>query len=291
MSKPKFLIPVANADETAPASVTIEYVKKGDGGKAFWQLDLEGAAPVARVAEFRQSNTELRGKLEEFVSQLTGKPASDFKGIELDELAVIVEASAKANADALAAAKKAGKGTGKDGEKTIDEIVAERTKAMQDAHKTEMEKLRGERDSDRAELSRVKIDSAVIAEATKHGLLPGAHEDIAFRAARCMRLEDGKVVIYEPDGKTKRFSAKDGSDMGIEEWAAEQVEKSGHLFSKSAGAGGQGGQKRPGNGGGPVVNPWAPGKENLTQQMQMYAENPSQAVAMAREHGVEIAAP
>jgi hypothetical protein len=125
----------------------------------------------------------------------------------------------------------------------FEELVAQRTKRLQDDHATqisEFQKNVKERESQLAklteELSTERIDNALVLHATKAGVRPGALPDVINRARRVWRLVDG--VPTPTDGDKLIYGKDPSKPLPMEEWLDGLRKGDGaHLFEGSGGGG------------------------------------------------------
>ena len=104
-----------------------------------------------------------------------------------------------------------------------------------------------------------------------------AIEDVTLLAERIFTIDEtGKVVAKDNVGCTPGISP--------EVWLNEMQQKRPHWWGPSAG-GGAGGNR---GGGSFTSNPWSAEGWNMTQQGQIYNENPAKAEQMARSAGTSI---
>lgn len=249
----------ASKDEI-PAEHVALYVEKD--GK--WILDVDGAVPVARLDEFRDTNRGLMKERDELKKR--------FEGIDPDEAKRLMTIK-----DDLE------KGRNKDG-KTVEQLVDERTAKM----KTDLEKRATEAEAAlairEADLAKLKINDAVLAAAVKKGLKPTAADDVAMRAQQTFKLKDGRPVAFEGD---KEAYGKTGDPLTIDEYVDGLITKAPHLFEASSG-GGAGGS---GNGNPPTgqgVNYWKKEHWNMSKQGELVKKDPKQAAALARAAGKPV---
>lgn len=124
-----------------------------------------------------------------------------------------------------------------------------------------------------------KIVDAVTTAARKLKVQDCAIEDaILTGRSHLMVDEDGNVVT--------RDGAPISAGLNAEVWLTEMQSKRAHWWGDSTG-GGAGGSKG-GNAG--ANNPWSKENWNMTQQGQVYRENPQKAEQMAKAAGVTIGA-
>lgn len=279
--KPKFRYPVAEK-ANIPEGIAPYYVEK-DG---FLTLDIDGAGDAValnrKLDEFRTNNQTLRQDIEEVAAVATGKKPEDFRGVAKDTILTDVTSAVAAHAAAGSAKTK----------EQIEAASEARITAMTNAHKTEVQRLTTENAAARKELSELKIDKAVLDEATRNGLRPEAGPDVMARARSIFTLDDkGNPVARNPDG-TPMFDQTTGNPLDIKTWTTQLSTTAAHLFKESQGAG-TGGGDAPGGGGKPPagagVNPWKKETFNRTEQAKIYSQDKAKAIRMAAEAGVKIA--
>ena len=244
--------------ELIPAGLEAAYVERE--GK--WHLDVKGDA----ADEYRKNNIALAQQLRD--------QAKRFEGIDPDALRA---EKAKLDAERVkleeAAALKAGE---------LDRVVELRSRAAREASEKKAADSAAEAARYLAELAIVKIDQAVVAEATKRGLRATALKDITARAKSTFRLVDGVPQAVESDGTTVRL-AKDGmAALSIAEWIDGQVSEAPHLFESNAGGGAAGNVTGGGGIGGraPAKNPWKKESLNITEQMRITKSDPQMAARL-----------
>lgn len=261
--KPKFRY---TSEADIPAALKPFYIQSGTD----WVLDVDGGAEASKVKEFRDTNTQLKSDLDALKAK--------YAGIEDPELA----RELLTKADDLKNEKLMKKGD-------LDAAVASRMDAAQKAHKAALDAVEARAKTAEASVQRMTIQTAVLEEASKHGLRPTAAADLIARASQTFTLKDGKLVATGPDGK-ERY-AENGIDLLTPaDWIKNDALKNApHLFeaSQGAGSGGTGGQKPPGQGTG-GVNPWDPKAPNVTAQSQLYRTDPANARRLAAMHGVTL---
>jgi hypothetical protein len=227
-----------------------------------WVLNCEGAVPNARLDEFRQTNIDLKKKLEAF---------GDIDPVKAKEL--------MAKADEIEAAKVKG-------DDAVKELVEKRVAKMKEEHDREMGVMRTKLETTESQLAARTIDAALIEAGAEFGLRQTAHDDAVARGRTVFKLEDGKPVAYK--GEEKLYG-KDGSPMTPREFIEGLTKAAPHLFepSEGSGAGGSGA----GGGGGRMPeggNPWMKETFNLTRQAQVMKADPAAAKRLAAKAGVPL---
>lgn len=247
---------IYESEDEIPEGLKEHYTE--DGGK--FVLQCEGAVPKKRLDEFRQTNTELKTRLEAF------------DGIDPEEYAKMLKERGDWEA-----------GNAKTKEE-IEEQVEKRTKALKEEGEKKIAELEATTATQRAKLEKLQIDAAVIDAATEIGLKTTAHDDIVSRARGTWKLdEDGKPVAMDGDEK---LYGPGGDPMSMAEWSAKLAKDAPHLFEENKGGGSGGGGK--GGGTGDEVNPWNEKTFNLTEQGKMLRADPDKAKRMAAAAGRPI---
>lgn len=235
----------------------------GDDGK--WTLQVEGAVPVEKLNEFRSTNTTLLKQVDEFKSK--------FDGIDPEAARKALETVSKIDEKKLVDAGK------------LDEVIASRTKAMQEAHDKALGQATAELEGAKAQLSRLVVDQAILDAGTKLGLRQGAADDLINRGRAVFQLKDGAPAALDEKGNP-RYGAK-GEPLSVEEFVESLLKSAPHLFDESKGAGSSGG-----NGGDGGVhkgdNPFDKTKPNMTEQAKLLRTNPRLAARLAAQAGVKL---
>ena len=285
--KPKFRHPIADK-ASIPEALLPFYVEK-DG---FMVLDIDGAGDAValnkKLDEFRNNNQTIRQDLEEVAAAATGKDAAAFKGVPKDSILSEITTAVAAHTAAGSAKTK----------QEIEAASEARITAMTAAHKREADRLTSEHAAARKELSELKIDKAVLDEATRLGLRPEANPDVMARARAIFTLDDkGNPVARNPDG-TPMFDPTTGDPLNIASWSKHLSGTAPHLFKESQGAGSGdaapagGGGGGGGGGGAPKpttgVNPWKKETWNLSEQGKIYQSDKPRAIKLAAEAGKVI---
>jgi hypothetical protein len=212
------------------------YTEQDDGS---FVLDVEDKDFKSKLSEFRSNNIKLAKELELARSQL-----DQFKGVDPTKYA---EMSKKLDELEDKNLLDAGK---------IDELVATRTERMRQTYDGQVKALQEKWESEKrraddreSSLSRVLIDNEVTSAIGRVGtVVKGGLPDIVSRARTMWRLEDGKPVPYDSEGKVKYGESGD-SPMTMDEWAKSLLEEAPHLFERSGGSG-SGGSGEAGSRGG-----------------------------------------
>lgn len=228
-----------------------------------WILNCEGAAPAAKVDEFRKNNIELKKQLEAF------------NGIDPKKHAELVKKEADFEMSKA------------DTKEKVDELVSKRMAKMTEEHEAAVKTLTEEREKLNKQLTTLQVDQAVITTATEIGLRKSASEDIIARASRTWRLEDGKPVAYNEDGE--KIFGRLGEPISMKEWAEGLAKNAPHLFEENSGSDSSGGGGGGGGGGGAGgENPWSEKAWNLTKQGEMLRADPNKAKRLAAAAGKTI---
>ena len=225
-----------------PADLKPHYLER-DGA---WHLDRDRDP---KFDEMRQSNINLLKEIATWKQRFDGIDPDAYRAL-MDEKRQLEEK----------AALKAGE---------VEKVMAARTAAQEAAHKKVLDEYK-ERATKAEELyAKERIDRAVLAEATKHGLRPTAVADLVARARATIRMVDNEPRIF--DGDVMRLGKDGVSPMTLAEWVEALGTDAPHLFEANAG-GGAVGSSAGGTAAG-MENPWRKGAENLTQQSILLKTN------------------
>jgi hypothetical protein len=239
-----------------PEALRAYYKQEGDK----WVLQCEGATSNAKVAEFRDRNIQLQKDKEELEKK--------YKDVDPVKYADLVKREAELGDGELI--KKSG----------VDALVQKRTETMRNEYETKLKEANDKLTTAHGELTGLKIDHAVLAEAGPLGLRKTAHADLVSRARTSFKMEDGKPVAY--DEKGQKVYGADGQPLTIKEWSTGMVKSAPHLFEPNSGGGSSGG------GGGTFSgpNPFVQGQNwNLTEQMRIMRQNPQEAARLQAAAG------
>ena len=184
------------------------YTQGADG--AFY-LNVDGAVAKEKLDEFRDRNIQLMKDMEKF------------KDVDPEKYAQLKSEHDKLTEGELI---KAGK---------VEELIASRVTAMKTAHEAAMAELKGRYDIGQRQLETLLIDNEVRAHATKAGVAATAVDDVLLRAKTMFKVEDGKPVAKDADGKV--IYGKDGTNsIAIGDWLSGLKEQAPHLFAPSQGS-------------------------------------------------------
>lgn len=226
-----------------------------------WVLNCEGAAPSAKVDEFRQNNIELKKKLDRF------------KDVDPEKYRELLDREASFEAPRATDKTK------------VEELVAKRTAQMAADHDKALSATKADNESLRAELARLQIDGAVTSAASEFGLRSSASEDVISRARSVWRLgDDGKPVAMNGDEK---IYGRAGEPISMKEWVETLSKSAPHLFEPNGGSNASG--SGAGSAGSDGINPWADKTWNLTKQAEMLKSDPAKARRMASMAGKQVA--
>jgi len=192
------------------------YAKNDEDGKFY--LQVEGAVSKKKLDEFRNNNITLR------------QEAEKYKDINLDKYNELLAAAVDADKKKMVPVSK------------IDEMVAEKTKTMQQEHAKTVQKLETEKGQLNSSLNTLLIDTDVRKNAVgdAYKVTDTAMDDVVMRAKTVFKVENGRAVPY--DGNNNIIYGKDGTNpMSVNEWITGLHKTAPHLFDKSAGSGATGG--------------------------------------------------
>jgi len=256
--KPKYKY---TTEAEIPEALKAFYQKASDGT---WVIDVDGAADADRLREFRDNNISLTKELADV------KKA--WEGFSPDEVKALVAKKAE-----IEAQKSKDKGE-------IEQLVTQRTEAMKQEHEKALNTIKTQADAANAELSKIKIDQALVAAASKHGLRASAQTDLIHRGRTIFQLENGQVTPKGPDGKP--IYGPKAEPLTPDEWVETLAKEAPHLFEQSAGSGAEG--SKGGAKGTTGANPWKTETLNRTRQAQILKTDPQAAKRLAAEAGVQL---
>ena len=172
---------------------------------------------------------------------------------------------------------------GKVDDKQIEEIVERRLRSKVapierelNQTKTQLQEANGQIEAFKGKDRSRTINDQIREAALKAKILPEALDDALLLAERIFELdEDGNVVTKEGKSFTE--------GVGPAVWITEVQSKRPHWWPASAGSN-AGGSRGTGSG----ANPWSNKAWNVTQQAQLYKENPTKAAQMAKAAGTSI---
>ena len=256
--------------EEIPEGLSDYYEQKDDGK---YILKVEGMSEKSKLDEFRNSNIDLRKKLED-VSAV----AESFNGIDpvvardaLEKMKAVEnqELMAKGKFDELLAKKESEYG-GK-----IEALTKHATEQENSAKKY------------KDELETYRITSAIQSAVNEAGTpQSSAVADILARAKTSWQIDDkGELFCIDNLGKA-RYSENGTQYMSPQEWSKELIANAPHLFVPSNGSGANGSGELSGTAVG--QNPWNKESMNLTKQGQILKDNPTLAKQLAGEAGIEL---
>lgn len=205
------------------------YVKHEDGN---FYLDVDGAVAKQKVDEFRNNNIDLKKQVEEYESK--------FKDIDPAKYSeMLAEIERLSNDDN----KNKNQGPSKE---EIENIVAERTKAMKQDYENQVQALKNANETQAGQLNGLLIDSAVRSAATEAGVRKGALSDVVLRAQQSFKVVDGNAVAHDENGGI--IYGKNGTDpLSVHEWVSGLKTSAEHLFEANSGGGAGGSDNRNNN--------------------------------------------
>lgn len=215
-----------------------------------WLIDIEGGiADPAKLREFRETNIRLEREKTELQGQVD----------QLQEQVL----------------KPAGK-------------VSEQVETLKAEHAKALAIAQGNATKAEAELTKLRIETAVATEAVKRGVRPEAMPDFLRRGREELKTVDGKTIAIGPDGGTRYNES--GEPMTIGEWIASTEKSAPYFFVPNRGTGGQGSGNGAQGGSGSYnkPNPFKAESRNMTEQGTLIKTNPSLAKQLAGEAGVKL---
>ena len=200
-----------------------QYVEK-DGA---YHLDADGLVPKDRVDEFRNNNIDLKKQLDDL--------KKTYEGIDVEQVKELLKKEIQLKEKKLIDSGK------------VDELLEERTKSMKTEYEKKIKELSDKVASSDTQLERLVIDNAIQSEAVKSGVRDTAMEDVLLRGRARFKLQDGKAVPLNGEGKT--IYGKDGSTPeSMTEWVSGLSTSTPHLFKPSTGGGTNGNNGNGSNG-------------------------------------------
>lgn len=235
------------------------YFKKQDDGT--WQLEIEGAVPVAKLAEFRDNNRALKAENDKLKADFDGVDAAEYKKL-------------KGRAELLDDGKLVGA-------EKIEEKIAARVAAMKTEHDKAVAELTKARDTAEGQVASFMIDGELRRAGTELGVLETAFDDVILRGKTTFKMVDGKPTAFGPDGK-ELYSPSKGDALTVREYVEGLAKSAPHLFKPSSGSNSEGSKNQ---GAGTGNNPWKTETHNLTKQMEITRTNPALAAKLKAEAG------
>ncbi|AAX84852.1 putative phage structural protein [Xanthomonas phage Xp15] len=194
------------------------------GPDGSYYLDVDGAVDKSKLDEFRDNNVALRAQIEKF------------KDVDPAKYQELMAEHAKIHEGELI----------KKGD--VEGLVNHRTQTMRTEYEGKLNSLSKNYEIAQRQLETLTIDNVVRDRSIKLGVAPTAVEDVLLRAKSVFRVEEGRPVAKDPEGKI--VYGKNGTDpMDIGEWLGGLKDQAPHLFQPSTGSGGNGGNRQAGNGG------------------------------------------
>lgn len=213
---------VLDSIEDLDEGIKALYSKHTDGK---FYLDVEGAVSKSKVDEFRDNNVSLKQQVEEMTDK--------YGNVDIEKYNELMEKAAQDDGKKRVSMEK------------VDEIVAERTKAMKAEHGNQIDALQTANSGLNGQLNGLLIDGAVRSAAIEAKVRNVAVEDVVLRAKTTFKVVDGKAVAHDGEGAV--IYGKDGSNpLSTAEWIGGLKTTAPHLFEESKGGGAGGGDKKPG---------------------------------------------
>ena len=232
-----------------------------------WFLTVEGVVDESTHSEFRNNNRALMREL-----NVTTMDEAIARLAELKDLDPVLYKTLKKEFDANKNKKLVDEGK-------IDELVVQRTEEMKKAHEKELKKRDDQIVSLTTSLEKHLIDDSIATAAASKGVRNTAVPDVKGRGRQLFKLQDGKVVAIDENGKEK--FGKDGKTLSVTEWMDSLATDAPHLFEPNGG-GGSGTHHRQ-NSGYSGKNPWSNKSINRTEQVRIKRENPTLAAQLEAE--------
>lgn len=274
------LKPLAEAIDEVPELLRPFYAE-GEDGK--YRLQVDGLVGKEKLAEFRNTNTELMKQLTQVEESVTAyRTLGDDPAKLAEELKEL--RSLRQRVDDRDLVDKKGF------EEALNKRTAEMKASADNQIRTLTEALKKaelERDTAVTRHQRSVIDRDLTDAALAAGVRPTAIPDLLFRAERAgwILTEKNKVVLRDDEGGTQYVIGADGaSPLTPKEWINGHVRDTApHFFDMPTGGGALGS-----SGGAAAKNPWLKESWNMTEQGKVYREKPALAKQLAAAAGVNL---
>lgn len=264
------------ADALKPA-----YTQNQKTGK--FELQVKGYTTAEKVTEFRDNNVDLSKRIAKYETEM-----AEYRALGEDPKALTEEVT---NLRKL--------GQQLENQELVDKkgfegALAQRVEQMKQdfegkvaALKSNLETLKGERDSAVAENKRIVVSGDITRAALAEGVLPEAIPDLLLRADHSgwTRNEKGDVVLFDKKSNSIVYGANGADPLTPEEWVIGLKQNARHFFNRPSGAGGLGSDHNAG-----APNPWAKDTWDDTAQALAYRADPVRAEAMAKAAGSYVGA-
>jgi len=257
------------------------FYAEGDDGK--FRLQVDGLVGKEKLAEFRNTNTELMKQLTQVEESVTAyRTLGDDPAKLAEELKEL--RSLRQRVDDRDLVDKKGF------EEALNKRTAEMKASADNQIRTLTEALKKaetERDAAVTRHQRSVIDRDLTDAALAAGVRPTAIPDLLFRAERAgwILTEKNKVVLRDDEGGTQYVIGADGaSPLTPKEWINGHVRDTApHFFDMPTGGGALGSNGATGS-----KNPWLKESWNMTEQGKIFREKPALAKQMAAAAGVNL---
>lgn len=216
--------------------------------KAFYRQDADGTMTLdvdetpasKKVAEFRGNNTKLLQERDATIKELNAAKAllDKYKGIDPEKAQEAAQTLQRLQEKQLIDA----------GE--FEKVLAMRTQSIVTDRDTQLKAktdaynaMEARERKYYAELSRERVDNAVLAAARRAGnLVPGAEFDVISRARTVFSMDENGKIAANKDA-ADAFNEK-GEPISVDEYATRLIKQSAHLFVGAQGGGAQGTSSR-----------------------------------------------
>jgi hypothetical protein len=245
-----------------------------------YELEVEGKVSGAKLAEFRNTNTDLMRKVTEKDTKLAAYEAILDDPAKLADEYKSLKGVAKRVADNELVEKKG-----------LEEAVLQRTSEMRATFEGQVKALQDrlgsvetERDAAAQRYTRSVIDRAISDAALAGGVQPHALPDVLNRSrdAGWALNEQGKLI--QTVNGVMSFGADGASPLTPKEWVNGALKDTApHFFATPHGLNAVGG-----TGGGGSKNPFTKDGWNMTEQGRIAKENPVLAKTLAANAGYKL---
>ena len=274
------LKPLAETIDELPETLRPFYAE-GEDGK--YRLQVDGLVGKEKLAEFRNTNTELMKQLTQVEEAVTAYRTLGDEPAKLAEELKDLRALRQRVDDRDLIDKKGF-------EEALNKRTAEMKASADNQIRTLTEALKKaevERDTAVTRHQRSVIDRDLTDAALAAGVRPTAIPDLLFRAERAgwILTDKNKVVLRDDEGGTQYVIGADGaSPLTPKEWINGHVRDTApHFFDMPTGGGALGS-----NGAAGSKNPWLKESWNMTEQGKVFREKPALAKQLAAAAGVNL---
>lgn len=210
------------------------YAQDEDGT---YTLQVDGAAPKEKVAEFRNNNIELTNQMKALEAKMAG--------LDIEKLNTVFQtvqnmAQSESDKEMTSALEQ--------GPDAVNALIERRAASVIEAMKSDFDTRYATVDANaqkyRSQLEEAKITSELSRLAAEKGVRPTAIDDVLLRGKQVFKLNnEGEVVAMKGD---EVVFNKDNKPLSIGEYMDSLATSAPHLFEQSTGGGAANSTKSPG---------------------------------------------